>query len=67
MTNHLFTALSEGRCIAKHHDGGWLYVWTEETSTGYTRWRRRGWGSGLGTVDELIMEIHHRPELWVIL
>ncbi len=67
MTNHLFTAISEGKCIAEKRWAGWHYVWTETTSTGYTRWCRAGAGSALGTAGELISDIQRNPDLWAIL
>jgi hypothetical protein len=41
-------------------------LWIETTPTGYTRYIRRGFGGGVGTITEVLSEMAWHPEKWEI-
>lgn len=64
----LFDVLKNGGVIATSNQlNRWVWLWCETTSTGYTMWKRWGWGCDLGTADEWILAIHEYPQDWVII
>jgi hypothetical protein len=63
----LFEALYYGKTLVRQHDGGIETIHMERTPTGYSRYIRSGWGSKVGTVEDVLNEIYRYPEYWEIL
>lgn len=78
----LLDVLEQGGCIAYDHGhdhrhgygyghghggGRWMWVWHGQMYvTRYTCWKRFGWGSKLGTTEDVIWLMRHHPNSWVI-
>lgn len=65
----LSQALGNGGCLVKcawPEEPRWLWLWIETTPTGYTRYIRRGFGGGVGTITEVLSEMAWHPEKWEI-
>lgn len=64
----LLDVLERGGCIAYDHGNErWVWVWHGQMyATRHTCWRRFGWGSKVGTAEDVIWLMRHHADSWVI-